>query len=249
MSAVPPTPRTLRLSVRAADARVELAARTTIRRCLAALGLGGVPVPVPVEQWIERPLGYRFGIADDAELAPGVLGVARPTTGEVIVAQSLTEHEGRYRFTCAHELGHLVLHQARAELFSDGELPGDPEAAAIEREADRFASALLLPLETLASTFEQARLASGLSEQCYPLLRGDDAVTVWLWRRCFVPFLVERYLVSRQAAIYRCREVRLPGQRRLVRPSLVELILAPKNVVAPLNLDQIRVVDGLPRSQ
>jgi len=40
----------------------------------------------------------------------------------------------RHRFTCAHELGHLLLHEDA--------IPGDP---AQEREADDFAAALLTP--------------------------------------------------------------------------------------------------------
>lgn len=44
----------------------------------------------------------------------------------------------RHRFTCAHELGHLVLH--------DEAIPGDRKQ---EREADEFAAALLTPAEDI----------------------------------------------------------------------------------------------------
>lgn len=44
----------------------------------------------------------------------------------------------RHRFTCAHELGHLVLH--------DDAIPGDRKQ---EREADEFAAALLTPAEDI----------------------------------------------------------------------------------------------------
>ena len=45
----------------------------------------------------------------------------------------------RYRFTCAHELGHLLLHREFA--------PGDVRH---EREADRFAAEFLTPAEQIA---------------------------------------------------------------------------------------------------
>lgn len=51
-------------------------------------------------------------------------------------ARSVFEH----RFTIAHELGHILLHQEAA--------PGDPQQ---EREADQFAAALLTPREQIAN--------------------------------------------------------------------------------------------------
>lgn len=56
-----------------------------------------------------------------------------------------------YRFTCAHELGHLLLHQAA--------LPGDRQQ---EREADQFAAEFLTPQaeikDELPKTMQMARL-------------------------------------------------------------------------------------------
>lgn len=47
----------------------------------------------------------------------------------------------RHRFTCAHELGHLMLHH-------DDARPGDPRQ---EREADEFAAAFLTPAEQIGA--------------------------------------------------------------------------------------------------
>ena len=62
-----------------------------------------------------------------------------------------------HRFTCAHELGHLLLHPEAT--------PGDPIH---EREADEFAAALLTPQEAMQAILPQrldlAEL-SGLSRQ------------------------------------------------------------------------------------
>lgn len=238
----------LRLSVRESDARIELAATETLSRCRRGLGIARLPLPIPVETWIEKPLGFRFGIASADELGEGVLGLARPTTGEILVSETLLEREGRYRFTCAHELGHMILHKSAAMRFADQELPHTESSDPLEREADRFAAALLMPIETLSVEIERARVENGLAEEAYPMLHGHDVPAVWLWRRCFIPALAARYGVSKAAAVYRCREVRLPGQRRLLRPKIVPLLLAPEAAVVELGLDDTELSDRLPWS-
>lgn len=75
-------------------------------------------------------------------------------------------------------------------------------------------------------------------------MRGKGLEAVWVWRRCLLPFLADLYGVSRAAMVYRCRELRLPRGRRLVRPSLVPLLAAPDRVVTELGLDRVRVEDG-----
>ncbi len=236
----------LRLSVRSADARIELIADTVLRRCLSALGLSDIPLPVPVEDWIERPLGYRLNIVSPDDAEEGVMGLARPALGEIEVVDTLDSNESRYRFTCAHELGHVLMHTTSGEAYRDGALPQDHPLNDIEHEADRFAAAFLMPVSTLSAAFESIRIEQGLAVEAMSLLRGDDALTVWLWRRCFLPALCDRYAVSRAAMTYRCREVRLPGKRRLVRPSLVPMLTAPEKLLQPLNLDQIRLANGVP---
>ena len=238
----------LRLSVRSVDARVELEAEAILRRCQHELGLDGLPLPIPIEEWIERPLGYRFNISGQDELGEGVLGKAIPAEGELFVSEDLLEHEGRYRFTCAHELGHLVLHAKHVEAFRDSSLPVMKGEKEVEREADRFAAALLMPVKLLARELKAVWHEQGLSLEALPLLRGDDVLTIWLWRRCLIPALAERFGVSRAAMIYRVREVRLSGGKRLVKPTLVKMLAAPEWVVAKLGLSEIMLRRGLPGS-
>lgn len=242
----PPSTPLLRLSVRAADRAVELAADGVIRKCMRSLTLREVPLPIPIEQWIEHPLGYSLGFADAAELGEGVLGLARPGTGEMLISQSLEGQEARLRFTCAHELAHMLLHKSQTEAFRDADLPHGKDADQVEREADRFAAALLMPVSTLAAEIEAARVEHQLAQDTIAMLRGDDALTVWLWRRCFLPALAARYGVSRQAMTYRCRELRLPGQHRLLRPSIVPLLVAPERAIEAMGLDAITLQNGLP---
>lgn len=240
-----PTPPSFR--VRKPDARIELAAQARLRACLQRTGLASIPVPVPVETWIETPLGYRFGIAGPEELPPNVLGMARLREGEILISESLLEHEGRYRFTCAHELAHMVLHRHLAETLVDEEVPSldDEQTGLIEREADRFAAAVLVPLETLPDAFESIRRGHGLDPACYELLRSKDIRTLWLWHRVFLPALADRYRVSKAAMIYRCREIRLARGRRLVMPSMIPLLVVPPHR-SGLDLSGVRVENGMP---
>lgn len=79
-----------------------------------------------------------------------------------------THHPNRQRFTIAHELGHLVLHHNSGDrLFIDTHLrayqrrgsassgvyeePGSTTTSAEEKEANHFASALLMPRDLLLS--------------------------------------------------------------------------------------------------
>ncbi len=62
--------------------------------------------------------------------------------GRPIIATSPTGAGDRNRFTLAHELGHLVLHTTRTEVAS----------SLAEKEAHRFAGALLIPQEAAEET-------------------------------------------------------------------------------------------------
>jgi Zn-dependent peptidase ImmA (M78 family)/DNA-binding XRE family transcriptional regulator len=86
----------------------------------------------------------------------------------------------RLRYDVAHELGHLVLHR----WVEQAELEDKATLKAIEREADSFAGAFLLPSTSFPHEVYTTRL---------------DA---------FVP-LKERWKVSIQAMVYRCRDLEI----------------------------------------
>lgn len=86
-----------------------------------------------------------------------------------------THHPNRQRFTIAHELGHLVLHAAQADrLFIDTQLrvyrrTGESGAQAYhapestttpeeERQANKFAAALLMPRALLLEVLNDGRV-------------------------------------------------------------------------------------------
>jgi Zn-dependent peptidase ImmA (M78 family) len=97
-----------------------------------------------------------------------------------IFMASEKESGARIRFDLAHELGHLILHR----WIEPVELEEPKILKRIEAEADRFASAFLLPHQSFPNEVYTAKL---------------DA---------FVE-LKKRWRVSIQAMIYRCRDLEL----------------------------------------
>lgn len=102
------------------------------------------------------------------QLEDKVSGVLMIKGGEKHALINATHHTNRRRFSLAHEIGHLVLHDCRQDrLFIDTSLriyrragaPSDEAYANAdslttpteEREANLFASALLMPADLLRS--------------------------------------------------------------------------------------------------
>ena len=86
----------------------------------------------------------------------------------------------RARFDAAHELGHLILHRG----FGEEELETKESLEQIESEANRFASAFLMPADS-------------------------DAQEVFTLRLAGFVHLKERWKVSVAAQIYRCLDLGL----------------------------------------
>ena len=113
----------------------------------------GRPVtpPIPIEDMAEYFLGYSIEITDEGLFSdPDFLGGIDFEDNKIYVNASVEDHDGRYAFTVAHEIGHHVLHR---EAYLAGQSGSEPdilcrdtfEKPQIEIEADRFAAALLMP--------------------------------------------------------------------------------------------------------
>jgi len=111
---------------------------------------------VPVESIAEDLLGLEI---ERAELE--VSGMLFPAERRIIV--NADEPETRQRFTIAHELGHWVCQclEGRMEpVYCRAEDVGvDPEAKALEREANVFAAELLMPEEAVRSSTAETTAA------------------------------------------------------------------------------------------
>lgn len=191
--------------------RVERVAWNALVRCMKAKKLKAIPLPVPVEEWIEGPLGIQFSISDLSHLGLNALGAARPRDREIQVSQTLVGQDARFRFTAAHELGHVLLHEKIASDFRDLQ-DADYFERRIEREADRFAAAFLMPIPSLCAEFAAAaqNLWSDPQSLLSAVARGDPPAQNTL-RSIVLPHLTERFGVSLTAALRRFSDVQLPS--------------------------------------
>ena len=202
---------------------IEQRAIACLERCRSKLKLKTIPLPIPIEQFIEGPLEIQFGITDLSHLGEDVLGAVFIKDREIMVSENAMSNEGRFRFTCAHELGHLTLHQNVAKEFREV-YSEDPDAASLyEKQADRFAAAFLMPIPLLEQElFRICRDQKLEWRACIVELMVPTPESEFLWRKRFLPVLTKRFAVSYTAALIRFENIRLKGgdQRPLLPPTI-----------------------------
>jgi Zn-dependent peptidase ImmA (M78 family) len=132
-----------------------------------------VSPPIPVEDVIESFLALSLSYEDlDAKLGMrGVLGATYVDSRRIAINERLLgdRNEGRLIFTCAHEVGHWILHRNLVEGAAG--LTRYKEAIVcrakngrepVEWQADYFATCLLMPEEEMNKAFslhfQQGRL-------------------------------------------------------------------------------------------
>jgi hypothetical protein len=131
--------------------------------------ISGYPVtpPIPVEDMIERSLGLTLSFEDLETIlgSTGVLGATYVGARLICINERLLEQgpEGRLIFTCAHEVGHWVLHRRYAQVAKRQSVTEDVIVCRtgnarerIEWQADYFAGCLLMPEEAVVSSFHAA---------------------------------------------------------------------------------------------
>ena len=138
---------------------------------------------MPVKSIAEDLLGLAVEARDDLECS----GMLLPSERRILV--NAAEPEERSRFTIAHELGHWIcqcLEGTVKPVYCRAEEIGvDPEAKALEREANIFAANLLLPEVEVksgwADTWDMSRCAA----------RFDVSVNSMHWRLFNVGLVAE----------------------------------------------------------
>jgi Zn-dependent peptidase ImmA (M78 family) len=145
--------------------------------------------PVPVAK-IAEELGIEI---QSQPGSPDISGLLFREDGRVVIGLNADDSPLRQRFTIAHELGHYELHDGSSEeLHIDRGLrttllraPTLQQRGGIEREANWFAAALLMPEQLVRD------VATAISEGRRP---SDDNL---------VAATAEEFEVSRQAMSYR----------------------------------------------
>lgn len=104
---------------------------------------GGAELPVPVDAVAEDLLGLHISEAD----LDGISGLLYPARRRIVI--NAADPPARKRFTVAHELGHWICQcqdGPEVSVFCRAEdVTLDPDARAVEREANVFAAELLMP--------------------------------------------------------------------------------------------------------
>ncbi len=112
----------------------------------------------PVESIAEHHLGYEIEITDSGLFEDkNFLGGILFEQYKILINHSIEDHDGRFSFTLAHEIGHHVLH--RDHYFAqktDAEIicRETADKPLVEKQADQFAAALLMPRSIISDTFE-----------------------------------------------------------------------------------------------
>lgn len=159
-------------------------------RALEVLAKAGVDAaPVPVER-LAREAGARLSFEPFGEEMSGML---YREGDHAIIGVNSAQSQPRQRFTIAHELGHLLLHEGRP-VFVDKSMvrvnlrDGDSSLGTYreEREANAFAAELLMPRHLIDQALTRLVAPDGS-------LNFDEAVLE----------LSERFEVSSQAMEFR----------------------------------------------
>ncbi len=176
---------------------------------------------IDIESIVEKTLSYEF-VFDDLSTrfkAPNILGAINGDECVVYIDEALaedTKQEGRFRFTIAHEIGHVVFHVPKP---SDGvqlTLLGMDKSTSIfcreqdfqvsekfnqiEWQANYFASCLLMPRHHVLEAIKQFFRTKGKAPSFTYTLK--DAI----------PELAKQFGVSNLAMQYRLEEFKNYGE-------------------------------------
>lgn len=138
-----------------------------------------------------------------------VLGEVDFESKEVRVSNTLPKGSPRWRFTLAHELGHIILHSdaiCQSEINAiedayDDEAPdieiSDETIKRMEIQANSFASQLLIPEDTIKAEYYWLFKEKGIRN--FPYLHIDAQPCNLEMLHCFLSRLAIRFNVSQLA--------------------------------------------------
>jgi len=131
-------------------------AASEAEQLLEDLGLTGLPI-IPKDVCVAMSSdSYQITLEEQSMNTEGFHGVSMGNAeGAVILVNSNIPNRHRKRFTAAHEIGHVHLHiqtniQSQFECTSDDISSGENNNKKLEKEANVFASSLLMPASTVS---------------------------------------------------------------------------------------------------
>jgi Zn-dependent peptidase ImmA (M78 family) len=114
------------------------------------------------------------------------------------------------------------MHASRGGVFLESANFPAREYQLLERQANRFAAALLMPLPLIMRELflvcDRLRVDTKV---CIVELMCDSPASEWLWRSRFLPAITRRFGVSLSAAVNRFRDVKLRDGRQQFIPSAI----------------------------
>ena len=88
---------------------VEALADHFLAEYFAHIGQSPISTPIPVEDMAEHYLGFAIDITDEGLFSdPDFIGGIDFDAEKIYVNTSIEDHDGRYAFTVAHEIGHYL---------------------------------------------------------------------------------------------------------------------------------------------
>ena len=106
---------------------------------------------------------------EDLEGFEGMLAANKARSKWLILFNEAISSAGRKRFTIAHEFGHYILHRHQQDQFECGDddiETGDGNQRDIEKDADLFASTLLMPLDDFRKQVSGQQISFDLLGHC-----------------------------------------------------------------------------------
>lgn len=180
------------------------------------LGLGRAPLPDLAE--LLESQGVRTGLVDLPEDVSGFTLSDRDVGLFVVVNRA--HHHLRRRFSFAHEYAHAIADRARFGLVSRS----SAQHELVEVRANAFAASFLMPsgavrqfIASLGKGRSSGVLAEGLDEKSGADLEGNTSPRSQAVQLYDVVQLAYHFRVSRLAALYHLRSLRIISERELER--------------------------------
>lgn len=97
-------------------------------------------------------------------LPDDVSGFLQRHDNQWVIGINAFHHKNRQRFTLAHELGHYFLHRDRGEFVDKALFRSETEQDALEYDANKFASILLMPEEAFRQATQRHKNLEEVAE-------------------------------------------------------------------------------------